>query len=140
MNRANLEKLAAYLESLPADYQHFGMATFCENHGMTFERVNHAPEPTDCGTVACAVGHGPAAGLPAIEDDEGMGEDWYDYSDRVFELTDPEWMWCFCGAWKATDNTHQGAAKRIRYMLEHGAPENADDQAWGEAPYILAEG
>lgn len=140
MNRENLEKLASYLESLPTGYKHFGMKTFVEQGGMSFEQADRSPMAGDCGTVACAVGHGPAAGIPPLPidgDADCWGEDWFEYSDRVFGLNDPEWTWCFSGSWQMIDNTHHGAAKRIRHMLAHGVPDDGVAQSFGDAPYMF---
>ena len=111
--RANLARLADYLETVPQSA--FDMESF--------------EEETDCGTVACAVGHGPAAGFP-----KPVLEAWTSYSSREFAPDSPAWDWCFFGRWSETDNTPQGAAARIRYMLEHGVPENYEEQMCGDEP------
>lgn len=133
MHRANLEKLAAYLETLPSGYEHFSMFDYCNIHGWASTNPTEADTVTACGTVACAIGHGPSAGIPPRP-----GEDWDDYESRVFQLKNHEWMWCFSSNWVSVDNTPQGAAKRIRYMLEHGVPQNSAAQEYGEAGYIFA--
>jgi hypothetical protein len=76
----------------------------------------------ECGTIACAVGHGPGAGImPTLAD-----ETWPNYAERVFgAFSDPAedilvHAWCFDGIWSEHDNTPEGAAKRIIYMLDHG--------------------
>lgn len=107
MNRTNLEILADYLESekLKAD---FSMEIYSED-GADYKPV--------CGSVGCAIGHGPYAGLP-----KRPKETWYAYADRVFGLPPTEWRWCFSAYWARSDNTPEGAAKRIRYLLKRGAP------------------
>ncbi len=102
MNKENLKKLADYLDTLPPDYIGFDMTFF------------------QCGTVGCAVGHGPAAGIPRKYD-----EPWVFYSQRVFiEGSKPNdnlhWGWCFSGSWSRVDNSIKGAVMRIRYLIEHG--------------------
>lgn len=133
MNRANLEKLAAYLEALPADYRHFDMSSYflIEGRGTVYADYYAGR----CGTVACAVGHGPAAGIPSLVSDEY----WTEYADRVFDLTEEEFTWCFDGAWSIVDDTHHGAAKRIRHLLEHGVPDNAEAQLRFDVPYLFAQ-
>jgi len=133
MNRTNLETLATYLEALPIGYEHFDMASYLRKDDRYIYMVADANIIGDCGTVACAVGHGPTAGIAATD-----YENWDDYSDRVFDLSSTEWSWCFSSSWSTTDNTHQGAAKRIRHMLEHGAPDDAVQQMFGEVDYIFA--
>lgn len=134
MNRENLTKLATYLEALSADYTHFHMSSYFRGgDGPHF--VNDAPFAGSCGTVACAVGHGPAAGIPANE-----GTVWWsDYAEEAFELQQKEWEWCFASMWVVVDNTPQGAAKRIQHLLEHGLPDDAVRQIYGEAPYLFAK-
>lgn len=135
MNIENLITLATYLEQLPANYSHFHMRTFYYEHGFAeYEYPNQVPAAPDCGTIACAIGHGPAAGLPAKD-----GEGWLSYSKRVFDTTPREWDWCFSADWQTTDNTPQGAAKRIRHLIEFGLPDNARAQQWGCADYLFNE-
>jgi len=134
MNRENLEKLASYLEELPEDYEHFGMSSYFKNNNGVIFYVDRSPLAGECGTVACAVGHGPAAGI------EPSGhENWVGYARRAFDLSTSQERWCFSGAWAVIDDTPQGAAKRIRYMLKYGLPEDAYEQCWGEAPYMFAK-
>lgn len=118
--RANLATLAAYLAALPADYDGFGMRNYAKIPGRGV--VIYPREATQCGTVCCAAGHGPAAGIVP-----GERESWADYVDRAFidEIDDEEaWNWCFHHAWSSVDDTPHGAAQRIRYLLEHGVPED----------------
>jgi hypothetical protein len=130
--RANLAKLAAYLWTLPADYPDFGMDMFTKDQrrGMGF----HAPYAAECGTAACAAGHGPKAGVEPLP-----GETWRTYSQRAFVPCEdafncPAWEWVFAAGWCRTDNTAHGASARIGWMLNHGVPIDASDQRYGDAP------
>lgn len=120
---ANLRKLAAYLLTLPADYPDFEMSDFTGD--------GSAPQRVTCGTAACAVGHGPAAGFKAKR-----GEDWGPYSERLFisQSFSEAWQWCFSGLWSRADNTVHGASARISWLLDNGLPKDADEQRWGEKP------
>jgi hypothetical protein len=73
----------------------------------------------ECGTTACAAGHGPLCGIKSKR-----GETWNEYTERVFGLTfmSPEWHFCFSSRWDSIDNTIKGASKRLIYFLNHGAP------------------
>ena len=142
--RANLEKLADYLEGLPRDYSHFEMSVYADHEGdhdfggETFEEAMHdRPEETvqDCGTVACAVGHGPAAGIPFAQchlrkEPRFNGEgyiydlDWDSYATNFVPLRSSDWSWMFDSDWSGVDNHHWGAAARIRYYLDKGLPEH----------------
>lgn len=138
---ANLDKLATYLESLPEDYEHFDMSNYFSavdnwvgdefppsDDTVTLSSGLVGPEHLNvCGTVACAIGHGPAAGI----DPQGM-ENWAEYSSRVFGCVSVYsvvtstggdiYAWAFDDAWAPFDNTAQGAALRIRYALKNGVP------------------
>lgn len=133
--RANLQRLAAYL-STGQTAMRFDMKAYCRSRNDYDVR----PEKVDeCGTAGCAAGHGPAAGIPVFED-----ETWFQYSRRCFidaKTNTPEdtaWLWCFAGTWTKTDNTPQGAAARINWMLTHGVPENWEAQMNGEAELCYA--
>jgi hypothetical protein len=153
-HRSNLTKLATHLEGLRDDYEQFTMASFAvapvyTDH-LTQEWRDLMREyalrngGVPCNTSACAVGHGPAAGVlipeqflntdPVTIAEEGP-IDWLGYSKTVFVpdyderttdgLDDPRqllWSWMFSGGWAHCDNKPRGAAARIRYVLEHGAP------------------
>jgi hypothetical protein len=133
LQRKNLAQLSAYLLN-PAVDPDFTMAYFSrgDNPRDVWKHVN------SCGTVGCALGHGPMAGIrPDYE------ETWVGYGVRAFGCIDyrdeidipmsiggPVWDWCFDEDWYDTDNTAIGAGGRIAYMLEHGTPAkftSADD-------------
>jgi hypothetical protein len=87
----------------------------------------------NCGTVACAAGHGPAAGIPFKSGEFELGIDndwgninWNRYITRAFgvELTFV-FDFLFGSKWRIYDNHHYGAAARIRYLLD----KEEDDQA-----------
>ena len=140
--RANLDKLATYLESLPDDYKKFSMYSFfcgpiSESEfdlETVAKRIKNGANP--CGTVACAIGHGPAAGI-SVNDPEIHG--WFSYAKVRFgalnhwvgsvdENSEGSrlWSWLFASEWHTTDNTVKGAAARIRWYLQHGIPDNSD--------------
>lgn len=135
----NLRILAAYLLSgeLKA---HFDMSTYTEAGAERNEDFF-----TDCGTVGCALGHGPYAGIPKRD-----SETWPDYGSRCFtgpfvpkraynkftrDYHSMLYKWCFGGVWVDFDNTPEGAAKRILFILD---PKNdlsicqlvCDSDAW----------
>lgn len=109
--RDNFFKLAFHLYNLiQTEVLDFDMDTF--------------QNKTDCGTIACACGHGPFAGVKMKST-----ESWQSYAKRCFIGTTNYsncrynlHMWCFSAGWSPIDNTPKGAAKRIFMMLEHGIP------------------
>ncbi len=143
-HKSNLIKLADYLESLPDNYDRFTMCYYAFKSSKY--STNYLIMPTitakeiPCGTVACAVGHGPSAGIKipfrmmdryqSISDDLNttdidIGCFWTDYSVEVFGFSkySEEWYWCFSDLWHKSDDTPKGAAKRIRHVLTHGVPD-----------------
>jgi hypothetical protein len=129
-NRANLEKLATYLEGLPADYSHFNMALYlaANSRDAAIEYALRNGGVPSCGTVACAVGHGPAAGIfmPSRLASQLTGnfdsDIWCEYSIVFLGASYPGarypdgdlFDWVFGGDWDEIDNHHYGAAARIR--------------------------
>ena len=102
----NLEQLATYLEGLPEDYEWFDMLSYSEE--------------AECGTVACACGHGPEAGIKIK-----FGEEWDDYAVRAFGVSylSENWDFLFSASWASYQPTHKQAAERIRVFLKDGIPE-----------------
>lgn len=131
---ANMKKLAAYLKRLPANYKHFNMASYlnCPNEGIIWEGgpVRALHEINVCGSAACALGHGPSAGIAPVQHDDT----WTDYLEQHFlerGADTSEWDWCFSDDWRHIDNTPKGAGLRIEYMLKHSVPDNLYDQING---------
>ena len=84
----------------------------------------------NCGTVGCAVGHGPYAGIPKSKD-----EQWVSYCERAFGINQfsYEFRWLFSSMWVNVDNSPEGAGMRILYFLKNGLPENFQDQMTGSS-------
>lgn len=134
-HRANLGLLARGLlvSPLPAV---FDMADF----GETMEHQEESA--TTCGAVGCAVGLATFLVAPKL-----IGELFMRYSERLFGLYDvpfplrvnpheifrhSAWQWCFSGLWDQVDNTPEGAAARINFLLERGLPRNFNAQLNGK--------
>ena len=138
--RRNLDTLATYLENLPEDYTDFNMNyyffeagrseedAFIDSHTSEFAKIEakYARENGGvgkCGAVACAVGHGPSAGILFDEFDFAHNNpekpEWGIYVEKFCTNGSLEWEFMFSGVWSLYDNTPHGAAKRIRYLLAH---------------------
>src|SRR3546814_19277542 len=78
---------------------------------------SRSPGATTCGTMSCAGGHGPIAGIPSLP-----GEYWGDYIPRVFGNDTRLTNYMFGSSWAEYDNTPQGAGKRILYALNNEIP------------------
>ncbi len=137
--RQNLLKLATYLESLPKNYSHFDMFSFADHEGdcdlpippSAYAALKPRAFLDNCGTVACAVGHGPAAGIKPLSseikrgrDNSAHSVDWTNYTERAFGVNafGEEFDFLFQSTWVRIDNDHYGAAARIRYFLATGRP------------------
>jgi hypothetical protein len=127
---ANLRQLADYLLTLPAEYPDFEMDSYVQDDNDHDGKAYVA----ECGTAACAAGHGPIAGITPLPEEE-----WDDYCYRAFVNDLGAWSWCFSGLWSGVDNTAHGAALRIIWMLERGLPDDADAQKWGNSPLCYRE-
>jgi hypothetical protein len=120
---ANLRTLAEKLKTLTEDNcKYFSMRQFSPQHMEPAHTIHN------CNSVGCAIGHGPRLGIEPLPH-----EDWHEYGGRCFGAhNDDVWDWCFSADWSDTDNTPQGAAARIEYMLEHSVPYTAREQKLGE--------
>lgn len=113
--RANCVKLAEYVQALPDDYEHFNMSYFFEWDTGLAHCPREIPEIA-CGTSACFLGHGPAAGIGS---DSGLG--WDNYATYYFGFGDDNedfWGFVFDACWP---DDAKLAAERMFYLLEHGS-------------------
>ena len=117
--KTNCLKLATYLRALPEDYSHFDMRDYNKDfYGWVRKQSAKVNAATECNTVACALGHGPMAGIK-LEN----GEDWVDYCKNFVEYEESlAWNWCFSDSWGYFDNTPHGAADRLELMVRKGIP------------------
>ncbi len=126
--RANLEALASYLEALPRNYRHFDI----DFYHLDEDNCQVGPEAfkeewllrKHCGSAACAIGHGPYAGIP-LKDDFS----WRDYAIRVFgtDNNDTEEGDFMFGT--GNPNGVKRAAQRIRKVL--AGKFKPDPERWG---------
>lgn len=129
----NLDKLATHLESLPEDYQAFSMRYYyaiplegsSREYGISPTEFIELPkeEKYACGSAACAIGHGPAAGIPIH-----AGESWFGYAERVFGYEDGNndtGKYIFSSGDREDESEHDphAAAARIREVLAHAKQE-----------------
>lgn len=132
--KTNLRKLA-YFHLGPGCVSDMGfdMGRFCE--GSEGEDLEPHEIENVCGTVGCLLGHGQLAGIKADDRD-----DWGTYGEKFistklrYGIEVNMWHWCFAGGWQSIDNTPEGGAKRILWLLEKGLPETWMHQLLGDSP------
>lgn len=125
-NRENMLKLADGLES--------GIELTWEGEPVRFDMWQYGDDgcvvsdSTTCGTVGCAIGH-----ATYFVEKKRETEDWIDYTKRLFgPITERQFDYCFGQHWHETDNTREGAAKRIREVLENGVSDDWHDPDGGD--------
>lgn len=140
-HRENLEKLANFLDRVVPPPK-FDMTMYLSDSNNRWLNLDDAVKSTymECGTSACAVGHGPLAGIRKLRTDGS----WEGYCKRVFGIDsyhEDDWNWLFSDKWAMRDNTPEGAAARIRWYLMHGAPKLAIiiDQQRSHSPLCYAD-
>ena len=129
MNVPNLLKLAEFLDNLPENYPNFNMGEWVwsdnDSNALAIDELDSV-SISECGYVACAVGHAPQALGLTTSELEGM-DDWLTFINKYLEVTPDEQAWLFSDQWETLDNTHKGVAKRIRYTIENGAFEDIEN-------------
>lgn len=129
--RANLKMLADYLSKLPRNYKKFNIHNYyrVDNKNLSYGSVLDYR----CGTSACAVGHGPAAGIKInfIPNSHSSVSSWNDYCEAAFgvECLSREYYWLFSEVFWPNSN-HFDAAKRINQFLSSGVPDSFDHEAY----------
>jgi hypothetical protein len=126
MNKENLQRMADYIRTVPREK--FDMLEFRGGEGKKAE----------CDSVGCVIGH------CTVLDAENIKARFTDVDGEIrFAIWSEEftglslhrsgWDWCFSADWIYIDNTPEGAALRIEWLIENGLPEDADEQMIGAA-------
>jgi hypothetical protein len=114
----NLVQLATYMRQLPDDYEQFSMSYYhWKQNGSGGPNTLKPGVQYECGTSACAVGHGPAAGIAPLRGED----DWVQYGRRSFTSHEGDYLFMFSGSWTDYDDTPRGVAARICYVLQQGS-------------------
>ncbi len=127
MNRENLQRMADYIRTVPR-----------KKFNMDFYRKG-SEKYHKCNSVGCVIGH--CTVLDDIDNIPTFWNDEIDFSQWSKNYTglktgETEWNWCFDSLWACVDNTPTGAADRIEWLLNHGLPEDWEEQMKGEKPLI----
>lgn len=134
MNRENLQRAADYIRTIPQE--RFNMGVYRDALPGQDEQPENEFDH-ECKTVGCVIGHctilDKGNALPM-----GPNSRWINYTDWSFKFFGPlsqeEWDWCFDYNWKDRDNTPEGAALRIEWLLKHGLPVDWRDHRSCKAP------
>ena len=130
--KANLLKLRDHLKTVPQEKFFMGayLATGIGDQDLyspyrnfkelTLDKINPVEVLHTCGSVSCAIGLGPTAGIPV-----GDSLTWRTYSMTNFVacnsiLSGKADDFLFRSGWKSIDPTPMGVAKRIDILLEKG--------------------
>lgn len=131
----NFVVLARHLVMLVAEGERYERAEF--DIGLTALDLMTGDELTPQqtagheGPLACGVlGHAVRAGIRALPN-----EDWLAYQVRVLgaERDSPLEDWLLSALWLGTDNTPDGAAMRLMYVLDYGVPGDWEAIIHGQA-------
>jgi len=122
MNRQNLALMPPFIRTIPQDK--FDMMSFREGQQVT-------PE---CDSVGCVIGHCTVLDpkpLPMLKDGD---IDFWIWAYEFTGLNGDNHEWCFSLGWIHSDNTTEGAALRIEWLLKNGLPEDWSYQMNGFNP------
>ena len=114
MNRENLQRMADHIRTVPQEL--FDMGGLFR-HGQRFT--------AECDGKGDVIGHCTILDKDNLIYNQDGTIDFLLWAD-VFTgwLHIDEHAWLFCSAWRKRDNTPEGAALRIEWLLNHGVPEN----------------
>lgn len=124
MEKENLLKMADHIETIPQGM--FDMGEYRIGDEKTHE----------CSSVGDIIGHCTildSEPLPRFDDGDIDFETWAKKFTGL-DYWENEWLFLFSEAWVMSDNTPTGAAKRIRYFVENGVPENWEKIMYGVDP------
>lgn len=110
MNKANLQRMVDHL------------CTISDNQfDMRGYRLNGDKASPECNSVGCVIGH------CTVLDSENVKQNYLNSDTGIIKFTDWSydftglhgylWDFCFGGAWVDTDNTIEGAIKRIESVI-----------------------
>ena len=123
MNKENLQRMADHIRTVPQEM--FDMSVYRQGDHNSIE----------CGSVGCVIGHCIHLAPQLIRKSYG-NVDFTSWSERYTEIdcSSDEWLFCFCGEWVNVDNTPEGAALRIEWLINNGLPGDWEDQMYGNTP------
>ncbi len=129
MNKENLQRMADYIRTINPS-----------NFSMEFWRNGQEQKP-ECDSVGCVIGHCTVLDAENIENFiQPNGKiDFDEWSNHFTGIQSAEWYWCFDADWYYRDNTPEGAARRIEWLIKNGVPEDWKSQMICEAALCYYE-
>ena len=129
MNKDNLLRMADHIETIPQ-----------KDFDMELYRKGTPIYPTtecniECDTVGCAVGHCTILDSDNVKKNFINSHGNINFPEWSREFTDiydeDQWDYLFSGKWVNIDNSPKGTTKRIRYVVEHGFPQDMYEEIRG---------
>jgi len=128
MNKDNLRKMAEYIRTIPENL--FDMQIF---------RAPGNYKEVECNSVGCVIGHcthldadNVLRNYTRFHDDSIRFHKWAeDFTEMG--MYSASFQWCFDSEWADVDNTPEGAARRIEWLIDKGLPKNWQSQMEGKA-------
>jgi|APGre2960657404_1045060.scaffolds.fasta_scaffold09785_5 hypothetical protein len=128
MNRENLQRMADYIRTIPQAM--FSMRSY-----------RFADETTkECGSIGCVIGHCTVLDTNPLPTKPNGSINFNKWSDCFTETNTEQWLWCFGASWCSSDNTPDGAADRIEWLLKNGLPDDWEEQLMGKFPLCYKGG
>lgn len=116
MNKENLQRMADHIRTIPQEM--FGMSDYRTGDRHTAE----------CDSVGCVLGHCTVLETGELPRYLNRSIDFIAWEESFTGTTQEEWEWCFSDNWSETDNTPEGAALRIEWLIKNGLPEDWKQQ------------
>jgi hypothetical protein len=132
MNRENLQKMADHIRTIPQEL--FSMRYYRSENGSTCDREGQ--KNTECNSVGCVIGHSLTLAPNLVTRDKARVIRFAEWSQKFTGIRafGNEWDWLFSCTWSKADNSPEGAALRIEWLLNFGCPKTSRYQLLGIAP------
>lgn len=135
MNKENLQRMADHIRTVPQEMFHMR----CYRGIIKDDELIDASDcfsAVECETLGCIIGHSLVLAPELVVKNEKGVIQYADWSEEFTGIVwaSSEWYWCFSFDWEYLDNTPEGAALRIEWLINHGLPKNSGIQMIGNAP------
>lgn len=141
MNKNNLQLIVNHLRSGAIKQEDFKMSSFNDMDGIPVKYFIKNPELI-CGTVGCVIGHSISLNMPLFMEIAEKFQDKISLLSIYFEWSETftgcyrdsiEWDFMFNGWWNMHDNTIEGAANRIEFVILNKMKEHPHYQKFNSS-------